>query len=41
MAIVEGWYPPTRENWETVVLVFRVVYPVVRLRHSKPFAPLT
>lgn len=38
MAIVEGWYPPTRENWETTVLTFQILYPAVRRarRHDPP-----
>ncbi|KAG8406846.1 hypothetical protein J3459_008240 [Metarhizium acridum] len=31
MAIVEGWYPPTRENWETTVLTFQILYPALSL----------
>ncbi|TWU71652.1 hypothetical protein ED733_003077 [Metarhizium rileyi] len=29
MAIVQGWYPPTRENWETTALTFQILYPVI------------
>lgn len=38
MAIVEGWYPPTRENWQTTVLTFQILYPAVRRarRHDPP-----
>ncbi|OAQ69794.1 steroid 5 alpha-reductase [Pochonia chlamydosporia 170] len=31
MAIVEGWYPPTRENWETILLTFRILYPFISI----------
>ncbi|KHN94777.1 DUF455 domain protein [Metarhizium album ARSEF 1941] len=31
MAVVESWFPPTRENWKTTVLTFQILYPVLSL----------
>ncbi|KAG6009455.1 hypothetical protein E4U21_002370 [Claviceps maximensis] len=29
MTMLTGWFPPTRENWELIVLVFRISYPII------------
>ncbi|KAG5957935.1 hypothetical protein E4U57_001635, partial [Claviceps arundinis] len=31
MALLTGWFPPTRENWEMIVLVFRITFPILGL----------
>ncbi|KAJ0158026.1 Uncharacterized protein CTA2_12466 [Colletotrichum tanaceti] len=28
MALIEGWLPPTRENWETLTIVWQLSWPV-------------
>ncbi|KAK2028602.1 3-oxo-5-alpha-steroid 4-dehydrogenase [Colletotrichum zoysiae] len=29
MALIEGWLPPTRENWETITTVWQFAWPVI------------
>ncbi|KAG5980647.1 hypothetical protein E4U55_003807 [Claviceps digitariae] len=31
MSLLTGWFPPTRENWEFILLVFRISYPIISL----------
>ncbi|KAG6027654.1 hypothetical protein E4U40_001437 [Claviceps sp. LM458 group G5] len=31
MALLTGWFPPTRENWEMIVIVFRISFPILGL----------
>ena len=28
-SLVEGWMPPTRENYETILFVWQLLYPAV------------
>lgn len=37
MAIVEGWLPPTRENWGLLLTFWQFAYPVVR-KHCSTFS---
>jgi hypothetical protein len=29
MSLVEGWYPPSRENYETLLFFWQIGYPIV------------
>jgi hypothetical protein len=29
MAIIEGWLPPTRENYNLILTVWQIAYPIV------------
>jgi hypothetical protein len=29
MAIIEGWLPPTRENYDLILKVWQISYPIV------------
>lgn len=45
MALVQGWLPPSRENWELLVWAWQL-FPVVRLlqllwRHTSKIPPQT
>lgn len=31
MTLVEGWMPPTRENYEKILLVWKFLYPAVSI----------
>ncbi|KAG5926780.1 hypothetical protein E4U42_002948 [Claviceps africana] len=31
MSLLTGWFPPTRENWELLLVVFRISYPIIAL----------
>ena len=37
MPIIEGWMPPTRENWELIVNIYQFSYPIVS--SAPPFIP--
>lgn len=32
--LIEGWMPPTRQNWQTVLTIWQIAFPVVR-HHPK------
>ena len=37
MALIEGWLPPTRENYELILTVWKWSYPIVcQLARSRP-----
>lgn len=36
MSLIEGWYPPTRENYEHLLFWWQIGYPIVRLFHVFP-----
>lgn len=36
---LEGWMPPTRENWEFILKVWQWSFPIVRL--PSPLSPHT
>lgn len=31
MAIIEGWLPPTRENYDLILKVWQISYPIVSI----------
>ena len=36
MALIEGWMPPTRENWETIITVWQFGFPIVSSTYYEP-----
>lgn len=34
MTIIEGWMPPTRENYELILTIWQISYPIVSTPES-------